>query len=331
MSMKAVLQSANGDPEVLYLGDTQQPSLADHEVFIKVDAVSVNRADTLQRKGLYPPPPGVTSVLGLECAGQVTRVGKHVTNVSVGDKVMALLPGGGYAEYVSVHHGSVMPVPEDLSLEEAAAIPEVWLTAYQLLHTTAGIKPGNTVLIHAGGSGVGTAAVQLVKLAGASSFVTAGTENKIKNAIDLGAGGGCNYKTGNWKDEVMKWTDGKGVDIILDCIGGSYFDDNMSCIAVDGVWVVYGLMGGAQVSGPALAGILRKRVSLKGTTLRARTKEYKAELVKNFSKDCLKHFKKSSTSNLKPVMDTVFDIKDVVKAHRLMEENKNTGKIVMKF
>ena len=185
MSMKAVLQSANGDPEVLYLGDTQQPSLADHEVFIKVDAVSVNRADTLQRKGLYPPPPGVTSVLGLECAGQVTRVGKHVTNVSVGDKVMALLPGGGYAEYVSVHHGSVMPVPEDLSLEEAAAIPEVWLTAYQLLHTTAGIKPGNTVLIHAGGSGVGTAAVQLVKLAGASSFVTAGSQSKLQQFISI--------------------------------------------------------------------------------------------------------------------------------------------------
>jgi len=329
--MKAVLQNGTGDPEVLFLGETNQPTLAVHEVLIKVEAVSVNRADTLQRKRLYPPPSGVTSILGLECAGHVTRVGKDVSNVAVGDRVMALLPGGGYAEYVTVHHGSVMQVPEDLTIEQAAAIPEVWLTAYQLLHTTAGIKPGKTVLIHAGGSGVGTAAVQLVKLAGGSSFVTAGTDNKIKNAIDLGAESGSNYKTGNWKDDVLKWTDGKGVDVILDCIGGSYFDDNMACIAVDGVWVVYGLMGGAQVSGPALAGVLRKRVSLKGTTLRARTYEYKAELVKNFRKDCLKHFNKSSVTKLKPVMDTVLNIEDVVKAHRLMEENKNTGKIVMKF
>ena len=173
--MFAVVQEEFGEPDVLHLKTVEKPSVKDHEVLIKVEAVSVNRADTLQRRGQYPPPAGVTRVLGLECAGHVARVGDKVSNdVTVGDRVMALLPGGGYAQYVAVHQGHVMKVPSGLDLERAAAIPEVWLTAYQLLHTTAGLRPGQTVLVHAGGSGVGTAAVQLIKLAGASAFVTAG-------------------------------------------------------------------------------------------------------------------------------------------------------------
>ena len=172
--MFAVVQEEFGEPDVLHLKTVEKPSVKDHEVLIKVEAVSVNRADTLQRRGQYPPPAGVTRVLGLECAGHVARVGDRVSNVAVGDRVMALLPGGGYAQYVAVHHGHTMKVPDGLDIEQAAAIPEVWLTAYQLLHTTAGLRAGQTVLVHAGGSGVGTAAVQLVKLAGASAFVTAG-------------------------------------------------------------------------------------------------------------------------------------------------------------
>ena len=196
--MLAVVQDGPGAPDFLHLAQVDQPALADHHVMIRVAAVSVNRADTLQRRGLYPAPPGVTSVLGLECAGTVTMVGAGVDgdHVQVGDHVMALLPGGGYAEYVSVHHGHVMRVPAGLTMVQAAAVPEVWLTAYQLLHMTADLGPGHCVMVHAGGSGVGTAAVQLVKLAGAQSFVTAGSQHKIETAIKLGAAQGSNYKTG---------------------------------------------------------------------------------------------------------------------------------------
>ena len=253
--MFAVVQEEFGEPNVLHK-NIEKPTVNDHEVLIKVEAVSVNRADTLQRRGQYPPPAGVSPVLGLECAGHVACVGDQVRHVAVGDRVMALLPGAGYAQYVAVHHGHVMRVPNGLDMEQAAAIPEVWLTAHQLLHTTAGLRAGQTVLVHAGGSGVGTAAVQLVSLAGASAFVTAGSDSKVETAVKLGASGGCNYKSGNWRDAVMTWTGGRGVDIILDCVGGSYFNDNLSCLALDGVWVLYGLMGGVQVSGSVLSGEL---------------------------------------------------------------------------
>jgi len=326
--MLAVLQDKPGDPDVLYMGQVDKPTLGDNDVLIKVDAVSVNRADTLQRRGLYPVPAGVSQVLGLECAGHVAEVGRLVTRVSRGQAVMALLSGGGYAEHVSVHCGHVMSVPRGLSMDQAAAIPEVWLTAYQLLHSVARIRAGHRVLVHAGGSGVGTAAVQLVRLAGAQSFVTAGSDTKVEKAVSLGASGGCNYKTSSWREAVTSWTGDQGVDIILDCIGGSYAEDNLACLAVDGTWVLYGLMGGAEVSGPVLGGLLRKRGALKATTLRSRSDEYKTELVENFTKDCLKHFEGPAPS-LVPVVDRVMNIKQVATAHTLMEQNKNTGKIVL--
>ena len=244
---------------------------------------------------------------------------------------MALLGGGGHAEYVAAHAHHLLPVPAALTMPEAAALPEVWLTAFQLLHLVAGgVKPGQTVLIHAGGSGVGTAAVQLVRLAGGRSMVTAGSQQKIDTALSLGAEKGVNYKTEDFATSVGEWTEGKGVDIILDCVGGSYAMKNVTSLAVDGRWVLYGLMGGVEVQGPVLAGMLRKRGSLLATTLRSRSTGYKAELVKRFREECLAGFD-GKDAPLKPIVDSVMDISEIVQAHQKMEENKNNGKIVLTF
>ena len=292
--MQAVQQRGPGGPEVLYLDQTDLPELRPGEMMIRVEASAVNRADTLQRRGLYPPPPGTSHVLGLECAGRVVKVAEGSEgDWREGEEVMALLAGGGYAQYVAVAPGHLMRIPRGLDMVRAAAIPEVWLTAYQLLHLTAHLRPGERVLVHAGGSGVGTAAVQLVKLAGGRSFVTAGSNNKVATALSLGAEAGANYRTQDWREEVAKWTEGRGVDIILDCIGSSYFSANLESLAMDGRWVVYGLMGGAELSGPVMAGLLRKRANILFTTLRARSDQYKTRLVSEFTKNCLHHFEVS--------------------------------------
>ena len=344
--MQAVQQRGPGGPEVLYLDQTDLPELRPGEMMIRVEASAVNRADTLQRRGLYPPPPGTSHVLGLECAGRVVKVAEGSEgDWREGQEVMALLAGGGYAQYAAVQPGHVMRVPRGLDMTEAAAIPEVWLTAYQLLHLTAELRPGQTVLVHAGGSGVATAAVQLVRLAGATSFVTAGTDSKVATALSLGAAAGANYRTDVWREEVSKWSGGRGVDVILDCIGSSYFSDNLHSLAQDGRWVIYGLMGGPDLSGPLLAGLLKKRARLLFTTLRTRTDQYKTDLVSQFTKNCLHHFEvdvvlksflilivlQGPEPTLRPIVDCSFSVLDVVKAHRKMEENANNGKIVLRL
>ena len=292
--MFGVQQRGPGGPEVLYLSSTELPEVRGEQVLVKVEATAVNRADTLQRRGVYPPPPGASTTLGLECAGRVATAGGDWRE---GEEVMALLGGGGYAQYVTVHPGHVMRIPRGLTMVQAAAIPEVWLTAYQLLHLTAHLGPGDLVLVHAGGSGVGTAAVQLVRLAGGRSFVTAGTDSKVATALRLGAEAGANYRAQDWREEVNKWTGGRGVNIILDCIGSSYFSANLEVLALDGRWVVYGLMGGAELTGPVMAGLLRKRANLLFSTLRARTDQYKSHLVSEFTKNCLHHFEVSQMLN----------------------------------
>eukprot|EP00090_Calanus_glacialis_P045676 TRINITY_DN8644_c0_g1_i1.p1 TRINITY_DN8644_c0_g1~~TRINITY_DN8644_c0_g1_i1.p1 ORF type:complete len:330 (-),score=102.51 TRINITY_DN8644_c0_g1_i1:51-1040(-) len=329
--MRAVLFDTPGSPSVLYVGEAATPIVGENEVLIRVAATAINRADTLQRKGLYPVPQGTSSILGLEAAGEVVGVGGAVTQWKAGDRVMALLGGGGNAEYVVADAGHVLPVPASLDMTKAAAVPEVWLTAFQLLHLVAGgVQPGQSVLVHAGGSGVGTAAVQLVKLAGGRSMVTAGSQQKIDTALSLGAERGVNYKTEDFAAAVAEWTGGKGVDIILDCVGGSYAMKNVASLAVDGRWVLYGLMGGAEVDGPVLGGLLRKRGSLLATTLRSRSREYKAELVKRFREECLEGFE-GKAPLLKPIVDSVMEVSEIAAAHQKMEENKNNGKIVLTF
>ncbi|TSO25148.1 Quinone oxidoreductase PIG3 [Bagarius yarrelli] len=243
-----------------------------------------------------------------------------------------LLSGGGYAQYVAVPEELLMPVPSHLTLYEAAAIPEAWLTAYQLLHLIARVKKGETVLIHAGASGVGTAAVQLARLSSAVPLVTAGSSDKLKIAEKLGAAAGFNYKEGDFSENILQFTEGEGVDIILDCIGGSYWEKNLHSLAIDGRWVLYGVMGGQAVNGDLLGKLLFKRGYILSSLLRSRSLQYKAELVGSFIEQALPYFSsKDSSTSLKPIIDTMFNVEDIAEAHRHMEANKNTGKIIIKI
>ncbi|XP_076337666.1 quinone oxidoreductase PIG3-like isoform X2 [Tachypleus tridentatus] len=325
--MRAV-QFEVGGPEKLFIGKVPIPSLREKEILIRVVATAVNRADLLQRMGNYPVPPGASDILGLEAAGVVEKLGPDCTRGwTPGDKVMALLAGGGYAEFVASHEDHIMPVPKGLSFEEAASIPEAWLTSYQLLHKIGQIQREETVLIHAGASGVGLAAVQLARLANATVFVTAGSEEKIKKAIELGAKEGFNYKQEDFSEKILQITEGRGVNVILDCVGASYWEKNVKSIAIDGCWILFGLLGGSKVNGDLLKQLLAKRVRLEGTTLRSRSVQYKAELVKEFSKTCLPHLTKSGA--LKTVVNKVFSFEKVDDAHHYMTSNQNIGKIVI--
>ncbi|XP_078322706.1 quinone oxidoreductase PIG3-like isoform X2 [Crassostrea virginica] len=325
--MKAVTFEPGG-PENLRIGSVAIPQLREKEVLLKVYATAINRADMLQRKGLYPPPTGESDILGLEAVGIVDRLGPGcVKSWKPGDKVMALLPGGGNAEYVASREELLMPLPSNMKFIEAAAIPEVWLTAFQLLFIVGKVKKGDTVLIHAGGSGVGTAAVQLCRQFGARALVVAGSQEKIDFAKSLGAEEGFNYKEAEFEPKVLAQTEGKGVDLILDCVGGSFFDQNINSIATEGTWVIYGLMGGYTVnSGDHLAKILRKRITIVGSTLRARSIQYKESLVEEFSQRALPHF---SNGEFRPIIDTTLTLDSIQEAHQLMESNKTTGKIVL--
>lgn len=327
--MQAVCVDVPGGPENLLLQSVPKPQPKDGEVLIKVHATALNRADLLQRRGLYPPPPGESDIIGLEVAGIVDTLGPRVKRGwRSDDRVMALLCGGGYAEYVAVPEELLMPAPRDLTLCQAAAIPEAWLTAFQLLVFIAQVKEGEVVLVHAGASGVGTAAVQLVRLFGAVPIVTAGSPEKLKMAENLGAAAGFNYKEESFAQGVQDFTGGKGADVILDCIGGRNWEQNVSSLATDGRWVLYGTMGGRAVEGDLLGKLLSKRGHLLSSLLRSRSLQYKADLIKAFSHRVLPHFSDQTTS-LRPVIDSTFNLVNIAEAHRHMEANKNMGKIVI--
>lgn len=325
MKMQAVQYTAGG-PENLFIGEVPIPEPKNGEVRIKVLYTAINRADTLQRKGGYNPPPGASDILGLEASGIIDKLGPDCpSSVTVGQKVMALLSGGGNAEYVTSPWQLLMDVPGQFSMSQAAAVPEVWLTAYMLLFKLGHLTPSDTVLIHAGGSGVGTAAVQLVKQSGAKCIVTAGSQEKIDFAKSLGAVEGINYKEKTVGDRVLELTNGKGVNLILDCVGASMYEDNLKAIAVDGRWIVYGLMGGINVN-MNLGALLRKRVHMMFSLLRARSLEYKSSLVKDFSQHALSKFEDGT---FQPIIQTILPLSDIANAHSLVEANKTLGKIIL--
>jgi len=323
--MRAVIYEAGG-PEKLSVGNVPKPTLKPREILIKVFASAINRADTLQRQGKYPPPPGESEILGLEATGIVEKVSPESTKWQEGDRVMALLGGGGYAEYITVNEDLVLPIPKGMSLSEAAAIPETWLTAYQLLHLVGNVRPNDKVLIHAAGSGVGLAAVQLAKMAQAEVYVTAGSKAKLDAAISYGATKGFNYKEGPFSEGVLAATQGHGVDLILDCVAGSFWEQNCATIAMDGRWVLYGTLSSGAVNGNFLSAILGKRIRLQGTTLRTRSLQYKADLVRQFTANAIPKF---DSKELKPVVDCEFPLGRIIEAHRHMEADKNIGKIVL--
>ncbi|XP_063954709.1 quinone oxidoreductase PIG3-like [Lytechinus pictus] len=331
--MQAVQQSGTGGPEVLGVVEVPIPKPGPHEILMKIHSSAINRADTLQRRGLYPVPPGSTSVFGLEAAGEVYDLANSTPGKwKIGDRVMALLPGGGNAQYSTAHEDHLIPVSDHLTFQEAAAIPEVWLTAFQLLYFIASLKKGDIVLIHAGGSGVGTAATQLVKEAGGIPIVTAGTEAKLQKARSLGAAEAFNYKEVDFAEKVLEVTQGKGVNIVLDCVGGSYWEKNVKAMAPDATWVLYGLMGGPKVEGALLGAVLRKRISIRGTTLRPRSDEYKADLIKAFTERALFHFTPSAPGKqpyFQPIVDRVYQLEEISAAHQYMDENKTMGKVIL--
>ena len=244
-SMKGVLVTQPGGPEGLSYQEVEFPKPGPNEVLVKTHASSVNRADTMQRKGVYPPPPGATQVLGLEAVGEVVE---DAHGWHAGDRVMTIVAGGGNAQYFVSPANLLIPIPSAMSYNEAAAISEVWLTAFQLISYIGKIQPGQTVLIHAGASGVGTALIQLCKKIGAKAIVTAGSEEKIEYCKSLGAMDGINYKTTpEFSEKVKELTQGAGVDLLLDPVGASHFEQNLASLKIDGTWILYGLMGGRDV------------------------------------------------------------------------------------
>ncbi len=325
--MKAVLIEKAGDESVLKLGEAADPIPKDDELMIRVRCAGLNRADIVQRQGFYPPPPGASEILGLECAGEVIAVGPHVTGWRVGERAMALLAGGGYAEKAVVHHGSAMRVPAALSDEEAAGIPEVYLTAFLNLFQLAGVRPGETVLIHGGGSGVGTAAIELLKETGARPIVTAGSDEKCERCLKLGADAAINYSKGPFAPAVKTATSGRGVDVVLDHIGAPYLAENLDALAHGGRLVLIGLMKGARGE-IDLAAVMRKHLRIYGSTLRSRPAAEKAEIVRAF----LARFGPAlEAGRLRPPIHKVLPASEAREAHRIMEASEHFGKIILRF
>ncbi len=325
--MKAILVKEPGGTEQLQLVDVKKPIPTEEEVLIKVKASAVNRADIVKRLGKYPNQPKENISLGLEASGIIEAVGSSNSKYKVGDEVCGLMAEGGYAEYAIIREDLIIPKPDNLSFIEAAAIPEVFMTAYQTLFWLGKLKKGEHVLIHAGGSGVGTAAIQLAKQAGAIVTVTAGSKEKLDFCKTLGADNLINYKEETFSDVILEKTENQGVDLILDFIGASYWEMNMKSIAVDGRIVLIGLLGGARVENFNLNHILAKRVQITGTLLNPRSNQYKADLVKDLVASSLNLF---ISGELRPIVDSTYQLNEVGKAHDYMQASKNIGKIVLK-
>jgi putative PIG3 family NAD(P)H quinone oxidoreductase len=323
--MKAIEIEGKGEGARLVLGDAPEPELRAGELRVAVAATAVNRADLMQARGMYPPPPGASPILGLECAGQVVELGPGTSGFRAGDRVMALLPGGGYAEQVCVHAGSVMRVPQGLSTEEAAGTPEVFLTCYLNLFSIADVPTGGAALVHGGGSGIGTAAIQLLREAGVRTIVTAGSADKCARCRELGADVALNYREGDFTDAVLDATDQAGVDVVLDSIGAPYLASHLRCLKTGGCLVLIGLMGGA-VAEIQLGLVVAKRLRIQGSTLRARPVEEKAEIVAGFSKrfgDAL------AAGRIRPIIDRVLPLAQAQDAHDLLRASEHFGKVVL--
>jgi len=301
----------------MYLGDFPKPSPQPNEVLVKIRATALNRADTLQRMGKYPPPPGDSTVMGLEIAGDIVELGKEVKNWTIGDRVCGLIGGGGYAEYAVLSEGMLLPIPTKLSYEEAAAIPEVFLTAFQSISWIANLKKGESILIHAGASGVGTAAIQIAKAIGATVYVTA-SASKHSACLALGADKAIDYKKDDFEALILEMTNGKGVDVVIDFVAAPYLHR----------MVLLALLGGIQTPSLNIMNLLVKRLQITGSTLRSRPPSYKTELTQALKEFAWPLFEDQS---FKPIIDTVYDWKEVTEAHIRMESNLNIGKLVLKI
>lgn len=327
--MRAVVLDQYGGPEVLHVKEIPDPEPGPDEVLVRIAATALNRADLMQRQGRYPQPGGKPQyeIPGLEFAGTVESVGARVTEHRAGDRVFGLLAGGGYAERVVTHERMALPVPVGMTFDEAASVPEVFLTAFDALFPQADMQVGELVLVHAGGSGVGTAAIQLARAAGARVFCTLGSAEKGAKAKQLGAELAINYHDQDFAEVTRAESGGRGADVILDFIGAPYLEQNLRAAAPRGRIVFIGTMAGA--SGALNIGmVMQKRLQLFGTVLRARPIEEKIALTQAFARHAMPLF---ASGAVRPVVDRTFDFHLTAESHRYMESNANFGKIVLRW
>ncbi|MGW1745244.1 NAD(P)H-quinone oxidoreductase [Streptomyces sp. NPDC002092] len=323
--MHAITIPEPGGPEALVWDEVPDPVAGEGEVLVEVVASAVNRADILQRQGFYDPPPGASRHPGLECSGRVAALGPGVSGWSVGDEVCALLAGGGYAEKVAVPAGQLLPVPKGIDLKQAAALPEVVCTVWSNVFMVAHLRPGETLLVHGGSSGIGTMAIQLAKAVGAKVAVTAGTEEKLQQCAALGADILINYREQDFVAEVKKATDGAGADVILDNMGAKYLDRNVQALAVNGRLAIIGMQGG--IKGELnIAMLLNKRAAVSATSLRARPLTEKAAIVAAVREHV---WPLLDAGHVRPVVDRELPMDDAPTAHRVVEESGHVGKVLL--
>ncbi|MEV0638176.1 NAD(P)H-quinone oxidoreductase [Streptomyces sp. NPDC050619] len=323
--MHAITIPEPGGPEALVWDEVPDPVSGEGEVLVEVTASAVNRADILQRQGFYNPPPGASLYPGLECSGRIAEIGPGVSGWAVGDEVCALLAGGGYAEKVVVPAGQLLPLPKGMDLKQAAALPEVVSTVWSNVFMIAHLRPGETLLVHGGSSGIGTMAIQLAKAVGAKVAVTAGTREKLDRCAELGADILVNYREQDFVEEVKKATDGAGADVILDNMGAKYLDRNVKTLAVNGRLAIIGMQGG--IKGELnIAALLNKRAAISATSLRARPLEEKAAIVAAVREHV---WPLLDAGHVRPIVDRELPMRDASAAHRVVEESGHIGKVLL--
>ncbi|SKA34775.1 putative NAD(P)H quinone oxidoreductase, PIG3 family [Marinactinospora thermotolerans DSM 45154] len=325
--MRAIVISEPGGPDVLTWSEVPDPVAGPGEALVEVTATAVNRADVSQRQGSYPPPPGAPEYPGLECSGRIVELGPQTEEAGwkVGDEVCALLSGGGYAEQVAVPVGQLLPIPSGVGLVEAAALPEVACTVWSNVFMRGGLRSGESLLVHGGGSGIGTFAIQLAHARGARVLTTAGSREKLDRCRELGADVGIDYHREDFASRVREETGGAGVDVILDIMGGSYLDANLRSLAVGGRLTIIGLMGGRKAE-IDLGRMLVKRLSVHATTLRSRPTAEKAEIVAQVAEHV---WPLVEAGSLRPIVDRELPLSQAAEAHRIMESSAHVGKIVL--
>jgi putative PIG3 family NAD(P)H quinone oxidoreductase len=324
--VRAIVATAPGGPEVLRIAEVPKPIPSDIEVLIEVRAAGVNRADLLQRQGLYPPPPGASDIIGMEVSGVVRSAGDLVSDVAVVDDVVALIPGGGYAEFVVADSRLVLPMPSGLTFEQAAGVPEAFATVWSNVFMVAGLQPEEWIVIHGGGSGIGTTAIQLAHQAGAHVLTTVGSERKAKACAALGADVVVNYREADFVDIVREHTGGQGVDVILDIMGAAYLDRNLASLSADGRLVIIGLQGGVK-SEIDLGRLLSRRLSVMGTALRSRSNNDKQAILEQMHEVVWPVIENGSVV---PVIDSVYELADAADAHAALAAGEPIGKVILR-
>jgi tumor protein p53-inducible protein 3 len=323
--MKAIVAKKSAKETELVWEAVPDITYGPEEVLIDIKATAVNRADLLQAMGSYPPPAGESEIIGLEMAGVIAALGDAAEGWQVGDRVLGLLPGGGYAQQVAVHPQMLIRLPDNWSFAEGAAIPEAWLTAFSNIFLEGDLKSGERVMLHAGASGVGTAGIQMAREAGADVYVTAGSQAKLEFCSELGAGLAINYKTQDFFEAVMAATGGQGVDLILDPVGADYLDRNLNLLKVNGRLVNIGLLSGSKAQ-LNLGAVLGKSLRIIGTRLRARPSAQKISITRKFKE---RFWPLLEAGRIKPIIDKFFPITDAQAAHAYVRQNRNIGKVVL--